>query len=126
MRLLFSDCAHRMKRYCCTTGPALVLLVKVGQLLLSTFEMVTMEETKSDFRDLETQLARLFPQRVPPTACLSELGVVHMFPSLPTRAVFQAVKAICCTIMTLKKKLTEGPLVKKSGKRYMQRLHQCA
>ena len=98
MRLLFSYRTHLMKKYCSRMGRALTLLVKEASATLKTFEMLHMEDTKQYFADAQQQLRTLFPDGIPHSAQLWELDVVDMFPSLPTRQVYNAIKSICVNI----------------------------
>ena len=98
-------------------GRALTLLVKEAQATLHTFEMLRMEETKQYFAEAQQQLQRMFPSGrrdgppasgIPESAQLWELNVADMFPSLPTRQVYNTVKSICRAIRKLKQKRTQS------------------
>ena len=106
--LLFLYSTHPMKKYCSMMGRALTLLVKEAQATLHKFEMLRMEETKQYFAEAQQQLQRMIPSGIPDSAQLWELDVADMFPSLPTRQVYNAVKSICRTIRKLQQKRTQS------------------
>ena len=99
--------SHPMRRYCTTMGRALTLLVKEAKSTLQTFETLQMEDTKQYFTEAQRQLLQLFQQGIPDNAMLWELDGQDVFPSLPTRRVYNAVKSICRAIRKLQQKRTQ-------------------